>query len=40
MPNSGFEIIKSIPLNLILTETDAPFNKVCSISNTLTDIGL
>ena len=31
--NSGIEII-------ILTETDAPFNKVCSISNTLTNIGL
>ena len=38
--NSGIEIIKRIPRNLILTETDAPFNKVCSISNTLTNIGL
>lgn len=32
--------LKRIPRNLILTETDAPFNKVCSISNTLTNIGL
>ena len=38
--NSGIKIIERIPRNLILTETDAPFNKVCSISNTLTNMGI
>ena len=38
--DSGRKIIGRIPHNKILTETDAPFNKVCSISNTLKIIGL
>lgn len=38
--NSGAKIIERIPHNLILTETDAPFNKICSISNTLTNVGI
>lgn len=36
----GRKIIEHIPIERILTETDAPFNKVCSIKNTLDIIGI
>lgn len=38
--DSGRKIIEHIPEDRILTETDAPYNKVCSIKNTLVDIGI
>ncbi|KKB51620.1 hypothetical protein HMPREF1212_02351 [Parabacteroides sp. HGS0025] len=38
--DSGRKIIERIPEDRILTETDAPYNKVCSIKNTLVDIGI
>ena len=38
--DSGIKIIKYIPRDFVLTETDAPFNKICSISNTLTNVGI
>lgn len=38
--DNGRKIIERIPHDRILTETDAPFNKVCSISNTLNNIGI
>lgn len=37
---SGRKIIERIPTERILTETDAPFNKICSIKNALTSIGV
>lgn len=38
--DSGRKIIECIPIDRILTETDAPNNKVCSIKNALVDIGV
>ena len=38
--DSGIKIINHIPRGSVLTETDAPFNTVCSISNTLTNVGI
>ena len=38
--DSGRKIIERIPIDRILTETDAPYNKVCSIKNALVDIGI
>ena len=37
---SGRKIISKIPLNRILTETDAPFNKHSNILNAISNIGL
>jgi TatD DNase family protein len=37
---SGRKIIGLIPKDRLLTETDAPFNTVCSIKNTLNNIGI
>jgi TatD DNase family protein len=38
--DSGKKIIDCIPSDRILTETDAPYNNVCSIKQTLLNIGL
>lgn len=38
--DSGRKIIERIPIDRILTETDAPYNKVCSIKNVLGNIGI
>lgn len=40
LTSNGKKIIEYIPKERILTETDAPFNNVCSISNALTNIGV
>lgn len=37
---SGKRIIQNIPCDHILTETDAPFNRKCSIKKTLSNIGI
>lgn len=38
--NSGKKIIDCIPSDRILTETDAPYNNICSIKQVLLNIGL
>lgn len=40
LTRNGQNIISKIPRDRILTETDAPFNKLCSIPNVLKYLGL
>lgn len=40
LSSSGQKIIAKIPSNRLLTETDAPFNRICNIPNAIKNIGI
>ena len=40
LSSSGQKIIAKIPKNRLLTETDAPYNRKCDISNAIKNVGM